>query len=164
MTPWTVSARFLCPWGFYHPLGGFLFPSQGSSIPELTSGLLHYRHIFYCLSCQRSISLIGGELSQGYVPLQAREVTAWELVAGCCSRDKGLAILLKSSMGPGSGQPCSEGDCCSQTRHSHLDRITLLRRAAVNFSSQHCCGCGHTSCLQRSGRKPGHRPHPYQQH
>ena len=57
MTPWTVAARLLCPWGFSWqeywsglpcPPPG-IFSSQGSN-----PGLPHYRQILYQLSHQES--------------------------------------------------------------------------------------------------------------
>ena len=55
--PWMVAARLFCPWdspgkntgvGCYSLLQG-IFPTQGSK-----PGLLHCRHILYCLSHQES--------------------------------------------------------------------------------------------------------------
>ena len=60
VTPWTV-ARLLCPWNSpgkntgvgSHSLLQRIFPTQ-----ELNPGLLHWRHILYHLSHQRSPSLL----------------------------------------------------------------------------------------------------------
>ena len=65
MIPWTVAARFLCPWDFpgkntgvgCHFLLQGIFLTQGFNL-----GLLHCRHILYCLSqghVQKEINHLG---------------------------------------------------------------------------------------------------------